>query len=113
MGEQRQTFEVWAIVELMGHQRMAGWVTEATIAGGSFIRIDVPDTAARPAYTRYIGPPAIFAINPTTEQIARAMAERYNPAPVNAYEMPQLTGGSDRSAIVDSDDDYPEDDREF
>jgi hypothetical protein len=38
-------FEGWAILELMGHRRLAGYVQEATIAGGAFIRLDVPGDA--------------------------------------------------------------------
>lgn len=38
----REGFEGWAFLELMGHRKLAGHVSEATIGGGSFIRIDVP-----------------------------------------------------------------------
>jgi hypothetical protein len=38
----RETFEGWAFLELMGHRRLAGKVSEATIAGVGFIRLDVP-----------------------------------------------------------------------
>ncbi len=36
---QEQKIEINAIVELFGHSRMAGKVTEQTIAGASFIRM--------------------------------------------------------------------------
>ncbi|MEM8558795.1 MAG: hypothetical protein AAGG50_13330 [Bacteroidota bacterium] len=35
-----QPFEQWALVELMGHQRLAGFVSEADFPAG-FVRIDV------------------------------------------------------------------------
>ena len=35
-------FKQWAILELMGHRRLAGLVSETTLAGGAFLRIDVP-----------------------------------------------------------------------
>lgn len=36
-------FEGWAIVELMGHRRLAGWVSEVEIAGAPMLRLDVPE----------------------------------------------------------------------
>ena len=35
------TFDEWAILELMGHRRLAGKVTEQEIGGANMIRIDV------------------------------------------------------------------------
>lgn len=32
----------WAILELMGHRRLGGYLREETIAGAAFLRIDVP-----------------------------------------------------------------------
>ncbi len=64
-----ESFKQWAIIELMGHQQIAGFVTEATIAGGAFIRVDVPNPNGEgDLYTRYLGTPAIYAINPTTKE---------------------------------------------
>lgn len=37
-----EKFDSWAILELMGHRKLAGRVSEATLAGGAFVRIDVP-----------------------------------------------------------------------
>jgi hypothetical protein len=45
MEETTPKFHSWAIVELFGHNQLAGLVTEQTIAGQSFIRIDVPKTS--------------------------------------------------------------------
>jgi len=42
MTDKGKPFEGWAILELMGHRRLAGRLTEALVAGAAFIRIDVP-----------------------------------------------------------------------
>jgi hypothetical protein len=47
MSEQDK-FDSWAVVELFGHQQIAGRVTEASIGGCSFLRVDVPDQPALP-----------------------------------------------------------------
>jgi hypothetical protein len=86
-----EKFEGWAIVELFGHQRIAGYVGEQQIAGSGFVRVDVPDVTleggqVKPAYTRYFGPSSIYGISPCDEGIARRAAysiERYrSPIPV-------------------------------
>jgi hypothetical protein len=35
-------FREWAVLELMGHRRLGGKVSEQEIAGAAFLRIDVP-----------------------------------------------------------------------
>ena len=32
----------WAIVEMMGHVKLAGLISEQVIAGGKLLRVDVP-----------------------------------------------------------------------
>lgn len=43
MAGNREGFEGWAILELMGHRRLGGYLTEQEIAGAAFIRIDIPE----------------------------------------------------------------------
>jgi hypothetical protein len=40
MSEERKQFSEWAIIELFGHQRIAGRVSEQTIGGCAFVRDD-------------------------------------------------------------------------
>lgn len=54
--------DIWAILELMGHQRMAGKLTEVTVAGHGFLRIDVPATESVPAFTRLVSPASVCAM---------------------------------------------------
>jgi hypothetical protein len=83
-------FNEWALVELFGHQKIVGKVSEATLAGGAFIRVDVPEFNKEPAFTRFFGPGAIYSINPLTEEVARALAVNNRNVPVNRYELPAL-----------------------
>ncbi len=88
--------EMWAIVELFGHQRIAGLMTEEVIAGQGFVRIDVPEIAADArayegptgsisAHSRFFGPGAIYSINPVDEAVAKAAAAKIRHAPVMEY----------------------------
>lgn len=68
-------FESWAVLELMGHRRLAGVVSEAEIAGAGFIRIDVyANGDVEPRSTAYYGPASVYAITPTAEETCRTHA---------------------------------------
>jgi hypothetical protein len=111
-------FEEWAVVELFGHQRIAGKVSEATIGGCAFVRVDVPDVPGDDVdaplrsrgYTKYFGNGAIYAMTPCDEDVARlavAEIERYNvPVRVQMPVQRQLAGASARNES-DEDDDLP------
>lgn len=101
-------FDEWALVELFGHQKIVGRVSEASLAGGAFLRVDVPEFNGEPAFTRYFGPGAIYSINPVSEQIARDLATRYRNQPVNKYELPQLAENVQRGDADEQQED-PED----
>jgi hypothetical protein len=100
-------FAQWAIVEIMGHQRYAGWTTEQVVAGQAFLRVDIPQTKAQPAFSKLFGTASIYAISPTTEEIARSVAERVKQAPIAAYELPdwmqeKLRAPAARPAIAEA-----------
>lgn len=82
-----EKFELNAIVELFGHQRMAGKVTDQSVGGASFIRIDVPETKSQPAFTRIVNPSAVYAINPVTEEVMLYMAENITAKPIDAWDI--------------------------
>lgn len=84
---QEQKIEINAIVELFGHSRMAGKVTEQTIAGASFIRIDVPETTHHPKFTRFLNPSAVYAINPVIEEVMIQMAESISAKPIDDWDI--------------------------
>ena len=88
MPEDRQTtppFDHWAILEIFGHTRLAGRVSEGTIGGNSFVRVDVPPVGEIPGYTRFYGQGAIYSITLVDEATARAAAETLAERPVTVY----------------------------
>ena len=78
-------FESWGLVELFGHQRVAGRITEQQVGGCNFVRVDIPQGEG--FYTRLFGQGAIYAINLTDEAAARVLASRYAEKPPYAYEL--------------------------
>jgi len=84
-------FKGWCIVELMGHQRIAGMVSGAEIGGIPFLRIDIPD-----AETRYYGRAAIFGVHPTTSDLCLELASQgFEPvvSPFDVERRPPVVGG--------------------
>lgn len=90
MNAEAQKLEMWAIVEVMGHNRFAGFVTEQPVGGASLLRIDVPEVEGRAAFTKFIGVGSIYAITPCTEETARAFAAHYRLRPFHEYDLPRL-----------------------
>lgn len=67
----KTNFEGWALVELFGHQKIVGYASEASIAGGAFLRVDVPKQDKTTDFTRYYGAAAIYSISPVSEEKRR------------------------------------------
>ncbi|MBI9042893.1 MAG: hypothetical protein JEZ06_00320 [Anaerolineaceae bacterium] len=82
-----EKFDVWAVVELFGHQVIAGKVCEHEIAGKGFIRVDVPESNGLLGYSRLFGPDAIYSINPTTEEVVLAHCERNRKEPIQIWQL--------------------------
>ena len=116
-----EAFEGWAIVELMGHRRLAGFVTEQEIAGQSFLRLDIvgrdtkideddgPEVALKGGFeggvTQFYSPQAVYCITPTTQDIAVTIGRRSHPAPVQRYELEPSKARDTWSGNDDEDDD--------
>lgn len=105
-------FDQWAIVEVFGHVRLAGHVTEAMIGGGAFIRVDVPEVAGQPAFTRFYGQGAIYSITLVTEEVARRAAEAVRERALTVYIppvrhlAPSYGGGDPHDQGQDDDEPY-------
>jgi hypothetical protein len=70
---ENQSFESYAIIELFGHNVIAG---------------DVPPVDGCPGYTKFFGGAAIYAITPTDEETAQMAAERLRIRPVETWVVP-------------------------
>ena len=102
MSEQDEKFEAWAVVDLFGHQRVAGRVTEQQLGGETFVRVDIPKPTDEASYfTRLFGKGAIYSISLVDEPIAREVAKRCSPAPVGRYEIGNLLPVTDTYSEVD------------
>lgn len=109
----RQQFAEWAIVEIMGHKRFAGYVTESEFGGAVMIRVDVPHVTSDtghplPAFSKLFGVSAIYCISPCTEETARAFAASMRQESFARYEAPRLTAAT--RPDFDADEDEIEDD---
>lgn len=88
MNEAQTSFEGWAIVELMGHQRIAGFVKEQQLAGGALVRVDVPAVDDRPAFTKMFGVGAIYGLTPCTEAAATHAVRHFCARPISEWDLP-------------------------
>jgi len=103
-----ETFEQFAIVELFGHQIMAGKVSEQMIGGQGFVRVDVPAIDGQDSFTKFYGAGAIYAITPCDEETMQAAVIGLKRRPIEVWKLnlPQLPA----SNMQDDDED---DDLEF
>ena len=90
--EHQEPFACWAILEIMGHRRLAGYVQEASIGGGAFLRIDIYKSAesnltSDEYTTQYYAASSVFCITPTTESTARLVSNTHNYQPVQPWEV--------------------------
>lgn len=116
MEDQQST--MWAIVEVMGHHKFAGKVSEQVFAGQGFVRVDVPALPERrdryytrretPAFTKLIGAGSIYAITPCTEDVACKAADQFRSDPVECLDLTPAA-----KAIAAAEDTEEDDDRGF
>lgn len=95
----------WAILELMGHRKLAGFVSDDM----GLVRIDVytedPEilmpgadrvrvvrTGAAPTATQWYGRAAIYCITASTMDMCLRLAQSHQPAPVGRWELAERAG---------------------
>jgi hypothetical protein len=113
------SFSGWAIVEVMGHRRLAGYVSEQPIAGAALVRVDVPatdgdapdvyggDPRGTPGYTQMIGVQSIYALTPCDEATACKAARQLERTKLPYQPRALAAGARDEDAELLDD---PEDD---
>lgn len=98
--------ETWAIVELMGHIRLAGRITEEEKFGSKMGRLDIP--TADGFITQYFGGGSVYRITFVTEEVARHVCKSITVAPVNVWDFPKQIADKPTNVtrdIFESDDD--------
>jgi hypothetical protein len=120
MEQPTNQIETWAIVENMGHTKLAGMARTEPFGTVMMLRVDVPELPehrktekqswdsrtgryfetpqdvevvqpAEDGYTRYFGLQAVFSITPCDEPTARAAAERMRKRPAKVLRLtPEL-----------------------
>lgn len=126
------TFDGWAIVDVLGHQRYVGYVTTQAFGGAVLFRIDVPAleertrTTVRPGYlpdgryappatvvtegavagyTKLVGAGSIYTITPCTKDAAIEVLERSQPRPFLRADIPASAAlGAPAATVVDGPD---------
>jgi hypothetical protein len=102
-----ESFEGWAILELMGHRRLGGRVSEVEMFGAKMCRIDVPtieNTLCGPKdrwTTQYYGGSSIYCMTPCSEEASRLAASISRPEPVHEWELPKLPPSSGSEYLSD------------
>ncbi|MGR8931932.1 MAG: hypothetical protein ACU836_14965 [Gammaproteobacteria bacterium] len=88
--EIKQHFQHWCIVELFGHVRLSGFVTEIEIAGKGFIKLDIHTGDIKDACTKILGSDAVYAITPVSEEAAKACARAHPHSPLTLFDEQKL-----------------------
>ena len=104
--DEKNAFSEWCIVELLGHRKLAGLVTERVIAGKGFLQVQVPNKAGE-MQTQLISPDSVYCITPTEAQICRKFAESCQPNPISKWDLRTLleTYPQATQHLLDQDDD--------
>lgn len=107
MGVEKEKLEQYAVIEMMGHRKIVGKITESDIAAGVLLKVTVLSKDGKPDRTEYIGLASIYCLTIVTEEVALAVAASNSPEPTWAWNIPQrpaLTEGDYREAEFDFDD---------
>ena len=100
----------WAIIELFGHNLIAGQVSEVSVAGAAMLRVDVPAVRDVPGFTKFYGGGAIYAITPTDQESALHAVNHLQAQPVNVWTIPVRVKQLPAHVIDDGDEDEDEED---
>ncbi len=136
MEETKQAaFEGWAVLEIFGHQRYAGYVTTEAFGQSVLFRVDVPplpererltkyyeradgqdvppgskvkETAVQ-GYTKFFGPGAIYAMTPCSQEAATKAVEKLQPRTLSIIELAPERAQLVAANVIDEEHDDEED----
>ena len=86
---ERSGYSGFAVLEIMGHRVVAGYVEEWTIAGAGVLRVAIPDGDR--TVVQFYPPSSLFAMTPVGEEEARLMAKRHPIEPVDEWTIRPAT----------------------
>lgn len=117
--EAAPAFEGFAIIEVMGHRRLAGMVREVEVFGAKMLRIEtmeLPERVekdeydrservykAQPSVTQFYSGASLFSVTPATREACEAVAKSAQTCDWRPLSLPSKSGDDD-------DGDYEEDD---
>lgn len=88
--QSQQSQPIPMVLELFGHQRIAGHVSEYNFAGSSFVRVDVPQCGDVPGFTRMFHPNAVYCFNPVDEETMIFVAEQCSVRPLTVFDLSEM-----------------------
>lgn len=88
--QEQSTQPMPMVLELFGHQRIAGYISEHNFAGASFVRVDVPEVGTTPAFSKMFHPNAVYAFNPVDVETMMFVAEQCRIKPLTAFDLSEM-----------------------
>jgi hypothetical protein len=79
-----ETLDIFAFVELFGHQQLAGRLTTRAFGSATFFQVDVLDSAGNVDFSQILSSQAIFRITPVTKDWCvnfQKTSQRSSPVP--------------------------------
>lgn len=99
MTEARETCDQWAIVELMGHRRLGGMVTEVERFGTKMLRIDIPPAEEDgQTLTQFYSGSSLYGLTIVDEETARGIARANQQRPVEPWSARRMLQLQDNAA---------------
>jgi hypothetical protein len=97
----------WAVLDLFGRQRAAGYLTEVKLGGAEFLRLQIPASNGQQARTIDYNPSAIYSSEYVDEETARMVAATDRPPePVSVWSARRMVAaGGSQLALGAGDDD--------
>lgn len=80
---------IWAVIELMGHNKTGGRVSKDSQLGTAMLRLDIPQEDGTEV-TQLVNPSSCYRITFCEEAVARAAARHGNHAPYSMWELKQM-----------------------